>query len=541
MKRFLLIMMACVGCINAFGLSYSVFSSSNFDITKGFNNPEVKTGEGDILYVDGEGGDITMMNWSKYDQNLKFSDIINACNANGDIIKTLIIVNVRDINAQSFTNNHTSTASIATIRLANIKGTIRKEAFQHLVNVKDVWVDQDGAIACENGAFDQAITVGNTQVGNSIAELHITPYTEKYYSAYYAMNAATNTQSGLNTLLSKGNGWQNFAKKSFDANTTTIATTDVPYLGTYSSPLPALIPKDVNGIYIIKTFESASYTTGQKVNISGLIGNDYSKNNLDEVRFNNKEYYFLPENTGVLIYSEKKFEILTANSKNDYTKIYKGFLNNEFELSNLNGNVLQPLYNLFTVGPCDYDNNNNVTYRNFFLCKASNTTDPDKWLKSSENPYTDLATFLSIVRFFATFNVSYWTDIWNSIQGKYDYVDYWAFFRANPTVVTGLNKAYLHVPASQCKSDLFRYFVQDYSKVTSVLLNNHESSNNAKTLSLLYGFDFPNNDETEATGITEIDSESKGSDDYYYNINGVKTKTPGKGIYIHNGKKVVIK
>lgn len=42
------------------------------------------------------------------------------------------------------------------------------------------------------------------------------------------------------------------------------------------------------------------------------------------------------------------------------------------------------------------------------------------------------------------------------------------------------------------------------------------------------------------TGINEITTEAKDSNDYY-TVSGMKVKTPAKGLYIHNGKKVIIR
>ena len=43
----------------------------------------------------------------------------------------------------------------------------------------------------------------------------------------------------------------------------------------------------------------------------------------------------------------------------------------------------------------------------------------------------------------------------------------------------------------------------------------------------------------EATGIGNVVYQM--SDETYYNLNGQRVTTPGKGLYIHNGKKVIIK
>lgn len=59
----------------------------------------------------------------------------------------------------------------------------------------------------------------------------------------------------------------------------------------------------------------------------------------------------------------------------------------------------------------------------------------------------------------------------------------------------------------------------------------------AKSIQFVFG-DF----DSETTGIDGITEKSKDSDDApYYNLNGVQVNKPSKGVYIHNGKKIIIK
>ena len=56
---------------------------------------------------------------------------------------------------------------------------------------------------------------------------------------------------------------------------------------------------------------------------------------------------------------------------------------------------------------------------------------------------------------------------------------------------------------------------------------------------------FDNVEAAMPTGIVEINTEAiagiSHDNDAYYNLNGVKVERPGKGVYIVNGKKVIIK
>lgn len=59
----------------------------------------------------------------------------------------------------------------------------------------------------------------------------------------------------------------------------------------------------------------------------------------------------------------------------------------------------------------------------------------------------------------------------------------------------------------------------------------------AKSIQFFFG-DF----DSETTGIGGITENSKDSDNApYYNLNGVQVNKPSKGVYIHNGKKIIIK
>ncbi len=64
-------------------------------------------------------------------------------------------------------------------------------------------------------------------------------------------------------------------------------------------------------------------------------------------------------------------------------------------------------------------------------------------------------------------------------------------------------------------------------------------SSQIKSIVFVYDDDTDN----DATGISEVATaeETSVNDDVYYNLSGIRVKTPAKGIYIVNGKKVVVK
>ena len=48
-------------------------------------------------------------------------------------------------------------------------------------------------------------------------------------------------------------------------------------------------------------------------------------------------------------------------------------------------------------------------------------------------------------------------------------------------------------------------------------------------------------DDDTTTAIEEVTGEENNTDDIYYNLNGQRVSNPQKGVYIHRGKKVIIK
>ena len=74
-----------------------------------------------------------------------------------------------------------------------------------------------------------------------------------------------------------------------------------------------------------------------------------------------------------------------------------------------------------------------------------------------------------------------------------------------------------------------------YLKVDKTLIDGDKSAAQARVFSLFFE-DAPG----ETTGIKDVDL-SRQQDGYFYNMNGVRVERPTKGIYIRNGKKVIVK
>ena len=111
------------------------------------------------------------------------------------------------------------------------------------------------------------------------------------------------------------------------------------------------------------------------------------------------------------------------------------------------------------------------------------------------------------------------------------------FYRVKESGVTlGANRCYLQIPklepsaasrgaeASKVNADLNKYGTFGTSDMIGIQLLGSRGSNGDGT-----------------TGIQAMDNGKWIIDDAYYNLNGQRVDKPGKGLYIHNGKKVILR
>ena len=121
--------------------------------------------------------------------------------------------------------------------------------------------------------------------------------------------------------------------------------------------------------------------------------------------------------------------------------------------------------------------------------------------------------------------------------------DYLGFFRLTSNGKSGANKAYLRIPAN---AEVGKGVGKKYGYIdfNGQLLENkfhdqYEAETPAKFANMAMIFD-DLIEGNETTGIKELETEVL-NDNKYYNLQGVEVAYPVKGIYIHNGKKVIVK
>lgn len=144
-----------------------------------------------------------------------------------------------------------------------------------------------------------------------------------------------------------------------------------------------------------------------------------------------------------------------------------------------------------------------------------------------------------IYRYFGLGNY-YRTNYHKSLGNADTQSDYIGFFRLTAKGNSGANKAYLSIPANAEVGNAVgaTYGYIDYNG--QLLGNEYDDSTIPASLAkmALVFDDFVEGNET--TGINELKTEVL-NDNKYYNLQGIEVAYPVKGIYIHNGKKVIVK
>ena len=158
------------------------------------------------------------------------------------------------------------------------------------------------------------------------------------------------------------------------------------------------------------------------------------------------------------------------------------------------------------------------------------------------NAYVDKSSGNITYRYFGLSNY-YRTKYHQSLGAEDTQSDYLGFFRLTSKGKSGANRAYLSIPAN-AEVDNGVGGTYGYLDFNGQLLENqyhekYEGESPAKFANMAMVFD-DLIDGNETTGIKELETEVL-NDNKYYNLQGVEVAYPVKGIYIHNGKKVIVK
>lgn len=285
------------------------------------------------------------------------------------------------------------------------------------------------------------------------------------------------------------------------------------FIRTYSNN-KAMNPVDDN----VKIYEVYRYDKPAEETEPGKVDNIYAKGTVHLRRLN-----YIPANVGVVligvapagIYNENDqlaFSLLerTEDSEiapTDSCTLWKNadtYIQNGDKWNNYLVPTVQAVNNL---GNAYVDKSGNITYRYFGLSNY------------------------------------YRTKYHQSLKDADTQNDYLGFFRLTSNGKSGANKAYLSIPANAEVGNgvgaTYGYLDFNGQLLENQYHEQYEGESPAKFANMAMVFD-DLIEGNETTGIKELETEVL-NDNKYYNLQGIEVAYPVKGIYIHNGKKVIVK
>ena len=396
-------------------------------------------------------------------------------------------------------------------------------------NLKNVYVNCDRYIVADKGAFGFQSTDGQTQAGTVTTRLHYPPrYYEQYVGAYkteilgglfekqeqrlanrkYARAEGSVTgvdgNTYTNTSYPNGNGWWELLSTGIPVpyNPNWVANYN-NYWRTYSDFVDLVVPK---GFDEGSKFEESNEKGINVYLVNGI--NDEGKAQLVRMKVGD----CIPAGTGVVIHWRTKVEdtsggfifFAPADSDNpgfgnpaydnetNSTNLYRGTYKNYMKPLNTRGQAQR-------VNNVEKDESGNPLYRNFFWGNI------DEYEQATNERYRG-----------------------EEYKDAKKNMNPWGFIRCVSGDYTVNNKAFLHFPAN----------VYSESQGSGIHEDHMTDTNNGVNA---FGFVIVDGDENP-TGINNATEPKVATDDSYYTLQGIKVTNPKEsGIYIHNGKKVIIK
>ncbi len=264
------------------------------------------------------------------------------------------------------------------------------------------------------------------------------------------------------------------------------------FIRTYSNN----VAMDINDPRV-KVYEAYKYTMPDQVD------NIYSQGTLEL-----RQLKYIPANMGVVLIGT-----VPATEEGKYTDGAK--LNFSISKRTENSAEKDEDYVKVWTKAADYENQ---PWNNFLVP----TVEANNNLGNVEKDQNDKVTY----RFYCLGNYHRTNYYQETHKGE----DYIGFFRMTPDGISGANKAYLSLPTSEDlpggKFGFINYNGQFIGTGETALAK------------MMLVFD------DETSGVTEIKNvevKNQNNDNAYYTLQGIKVLKPAKGIFIHNGKKIVIK
>lgn len=487
--------------------------------------------------------------------------------ANSGLTSVSIPGTVTSIGATAFTDNlNLKSVTFEEAQEADrpVDMTIASYAFQNADKVLNVYVETEGTIHCGNEAFSISVTTGHSDVNSTFATLHYPlSKADEYVNRNHVLTPETLADAGrfqswlsahMNLASSAQNGWFEFIHSgpSNDPDAPAISETFLQTWSEYGEEMTGYTKTDGNNILLSTSYnETEGYTTAINYYLARMVPdgvrayivNDIQSSSSDSYTVRLKRLRVIPPNTGVILYGQSNSKTSGENPRPillmtqvPYTgkpmtrENWTDPSNTEFK--NFLIGTANEAKNSVHVLPYEPKDGTAVQFRNFYLADFK-TTDTYKNNKVANG--------------------------WENVTLTDDYV---GFFRAKESYMSS-GKAYLHLKYDEFKSaagneciiaadDEFNYEYVGANFVKKEILwgnrawnglvseNNwgdREKYNNIDEFLASYRGEFEN----EVNGIVTLTVPSTEINEFY-TLQGVRVSQPTKGgIYIKNGKKIVVK
>lgn len=463
------------------------------------------------------------------------------------------------------------------------------------IKLKNIYVYAEKEIECDGYAWDFYMTDGQTDMATVTTRLHYPPSMYYWYVGDWKSEVNGGRIEGHDDLLRLRNsvdaGVSSYTYKDPDTEqeiTKYVTVTPKPSIGWQKFVS--------SGIPVTAEFEWRSYSDITHIKVPALLNEagqkiadvyivtDYNapegENDAQAVLYQMKPGDIIPAGTGIILHHNVTKEggallvfphvtdeevrvaeeadpnamkpyryVIEGDSravKNEEFPTYTGIETHDYKrggtgdakhnyLEAINCTVPRAIYNAENDNIVDWETllmakgKNTVTYRNYFFGNGKKLWDTyQERLKANNNDEEKANTIGRNTLIGDNFGVS-------------DRVRRWGFFRCISDYYAISTKAFLHLPGT-----IYKNPDNTSMDATQVNLQDQTLSVTAKEMGMIViGLDDAMLTENGiATGVVELESQVQHQkiDGSYYTLQGVKVSTPARnGIYIHNGKKVVVK
>lgn len=313
----------------------------------------------------------------------------------------------------------------------------------------------------------------------------------------------------------------NYFKKAYGYTITGSESNDViltycngQFIRTYSNN-KAMNPDNDN----VKIYEVYRYDKPAEETESGKVDNIYAKGTVHLRRLN-----YIPANVGVVLIGVAPEGIYNENDQLAFSLLER---TEDSEIAATDSCKLWKNADTYIQHGDKWNN---------YLVPTVHAVD------NLGNAYVDKSSGTITYRYFGLSNY-YRTKYHKSLEAADTQSDYLGFFRLTSNGKSGANRAYLSIPANNEVGEgvgaTYGYLDFNGQLLENQYHEQYEGESPAKFANMAMVFD-DLIEGNETTGIKELETDVL-NDNKYYNLQGVEVAYPVKGIYIHNGKKVIVK